>query len=146
MIRLELDGIPPTLNEWARTHWTKQREKKIEWEWTVLAAALKAKTGRPGYQEARIHITYHFKQKRRRDTDNYAPKFLLDALVKAPAGLARPERYREGGYIRRLPADPWGNAYQYRQPGQHGRVDVFSMGADGREGGEGENADIGNWQ
>ncbi len=69
----------------------------------------------------------------------------LDALVKAPAGLARPERYREGGYIRRLPADPWGNAYQYRQPGQHGRVDVFSMGADGREGGEGENADIGNW-
>lgn len=83
MIRLELDGIPPTLNEWARTHWTKQREKKNEWEWTVLAAALKAKTGRPGYQEARIHITYHFKQKRRRDTDNYAPKFLLDALVKA---------------------------------------------------------------
>ena len=69
----------------------------------------------------------------------------LDALVKAPAGLARPERYREGGYIRRLPADPWGNAYQYRQPGQHGRVDVFSMGADGREGGEGESADIGNW-
>ena len=69
----------------------------------------------------------------------------LDALVKAPAGLARPERYRPGGYIRRLPADPWGNPYQYRYPGQHGRFDVYSLGADGQEGGEGENADLGNW-
>ena len=69
----------------------------------------------------------------------------LDALVKAPAGLARPERYRQGGYIRRLPADPWGNPYQYRYPGQHGRFDVYSLGADGQEGGEGENADLGNW-
>src|SRR3546814_15546994 len=42
----------------------------------------------------------------------------LDALLHAPSGLARPERYRSGGYIRRLPADPWGNPYQYRQPGE----------------------------
>src|SRR5690606_9692432 len=42
----------------------------------------------------------------------------LQALLSAPAGLARPERYRKGGYIRRLPADPWGNAYQYRVPGR----------------------------
>ena len=69
----------------------------------------------------------------------------LDALVKAPPGLARPERYRQGGYIRRLPNDPWDNPYQYRYPGQHGRFDVYSLGADGQEGGEGENADIGNW-
>ncbi|MBB1472428.1 MULTISPECIES: type II secretion system major pseudopilin GspG [unclassified Luteimonas] len=69
----------------------------------------------------------------------------LDALLKAPAGLARPERYRKGGYIRRLPADPWGNAYQYRQPGRDGSFDVFSFGADGVEGGEGDGADIGNW-
>src|SRR3546814_5022453 len=45
----------------------------------------------------------------------------LDALLRAPAGLARPERYRSGGYIRRLPTDPWGNPYQYRQPGERGR-------------------------
>lgn len=69
----------------------------------------------------------------------------LDALVQAPAGLARPERYRKGGYVRRLPADPWGNPYQYRQPGRNGAFDIFSLGADGAEGGEGNNADIGNW-
>jgi len=69
----------------------------------------------------------------------------LDALTNAPPGLARPERYRKGGYIRRLPTDPWGNAYQYRQPGQRGAFDVFSLGADGAEGGEDDNADIGNW-
>jgi general secretion pathway protein G len=71
----------------------------------------------------------------------------LQALVSAPAGLARPERYRQGGYVRRLPEDPWGNAYQYRRPSAHGQAfDVFSLGADGREGGEGEDADLGNWQ
>ena len=70
----------------------------------------------------------------------------LQALLKAPASLARPERYREGGYIRRLPADPWGNAYQYAYPGRSGRFDIYSFGADGVEGGEGDDADIGNWQ
>ena len=70
----------------------------------------------------------------------------LDALLEAPSGLARPDRYRKGGYIRRLPEDPWGNAYQYRQPGRSGGFDVFSSGADGAEGGDGDNADIGNWR
>lgn len=71
----------------------------------------------------------------------------LQALVSAPAGLARPERYRQGGYVRRLPEDPWGNPYQYRRPSAHGgQFDVFSLGADGREGGEGNDADLGNWQ
>jgi general secretion pathway protein G len=71
----------------------------------------------------------------------------LQALVQPPAGLARPERYRQGGYVRRLPEDPWGNPYQYRRPSAHGQAfDVFSYGADGREGGEGEDADLGNWQ
>jgi len=70
----------------------------------------------------------------------------LAALVQAPAGLSRPERYRQGGYVRRLPDDPWGNAYQYHRPGRQAAFDVYSFGADGAEGGEGENADIGNWQ
>lgn len=69
----------------------------------------------------------------------------LSALVTAPAGLTRPDRYREGGYIRRLPQDPWGNPYQYRYPGERGRFDVYSFGADGQKGGEGDDADIGNW-
>jgi len=79
--------------------------------------------------------------------DNMTFPDTLQALVSAPAGLARPERYRQGGYVRRLPEDPWGNPYQYRRPGADGRqFDVFSLGADGREGGEGNDADLGNWQ
>ena len=60
--------------------------------------------------------------------------------------LAQPQRYRQGGYVKRLPNDPWGHPYRYVYPGQHGAFDVFSYGADDKEGGEGENADIGNWQ
>lgn len=71
----------------------------------------------------------------------------LQALVAAPQGLSQPQRYREGGYVRRLPKDPWGQDYQYRRPSTHGgQFDVFSWGADGKEGGEGEDADLGNWQ
>jgi len=70
----------------------------------------------------------------------------LQALITAPAGLDRAERYRTGGYIRQLPNDPWGNAYQYIFPGEHGPFDIYSYGADGELGGEGGDADIGNWQ
>jgi len=50
------------------------------------------------------------------------------------------------GYVKRLPDDPWGNPYRYAAPGRDGRAfDVYSHGADGREGGEGDDADIGNW-
>ena len=69
----------------------------------------------------------------------------LDALVSAPDGHPRRDRYREGGYIRRLPEDPWGNPYQYLTPGEHGVVDIYSLGADGDLGGEGLDSDIGNW-
>ena len=66
----------------------------------------------------------------------------LDYADSPPAGLARPERYREGGYIRRLPQDPWGNDYLLVSPGEHGAVDVFSAGPDG----EANTADdITNW-
>lgn len=63
---------------------------------------------------------------------------LLEETSTAPRGT--------GGYIRKLPKDPWGKDYQYRQPGQHGAFDVYSFGADGAEGGEGDGADIGSWQ
>lgn len=69
----------------------------------------------------------------------------LQALIAAPRSLEHPERYRSGGYIRRLPSDPWGNAYQYVYPGRHTGYDIYSFGSDGREGGEGNAADIGNW-
>ncbi|MBD8514847.1 type II secretion system major pseudopilin GspG [Photobacterium sp. CAU 1568] len=69
----------------------------------------------------------------------------LDALVTEPASSPEPRNYRNGGYIKRLPKDPWGNDYNYVMPGEHGPVDVFSLGADGQEGGEEVNTDIGNW-
>lgn len=68
----------------------------------------------------------------------------LQALVTAPSSLAQPQRYQPGGYIKKLPSDPWGRPYQYANPGRRGAVDIYSLGADGIEGGEGENADISN--
>lgn len=69
----------------------------------------------------------------------------LEALLSAPASLSNAQNYRPGGYIKKLPDDPWGRPYQYASPGRFGEVDVYSLGADGREGGEGDDADIGNW-
>ncbi|MET0365078.1 MAG: type II secretion system major pseudopilin GspG [Sphingobium sp.] len=66
----------------------------------------------------------------------------LNALLTAPGGLPQPERYRQGGYIKKLPADPWGKPYLYTAPGRKGAFDIYSLGADGVPGGEGENADI----
>lgn len=69
----------------------------------------------------------------------------LQALVSPPMS-ADPSRYQVGGYLKKLPNDPWGHPYQYASPGQHGEVDVWSWGADGKQGGEGIDADIGSWQ
>ncbi|WCM29824.1 type II secretion system major pseudopilin GspG [Sphingomonas sp. QA11] len=69
----------------------------------------------------------------------------LQALVTAPDG-ADPAKYQRGGYIKRLPNDPWGRPYLYASPGQHGDADVWTLGADNKEGGEGADADIGSWQ
>lgn len=66
----------------------------------------------------------------------------LRALTAAPADLAAPERYRPGGYVKKLPDDPWGHPYQYSVPGANGAYAIASLGADGQPGGSGENADI----
>lgn len=67
----------------------------------------------------------------------------LNALTAAPATLADPSRYRRGGYVKRLPDDPWGRPYQYQSPAIDGSAfDVYSLGADGAPGGTEENADI----
>jgi general secretion pathway protein G len=70
----------------------------------------------------------------------------LEALVRRPAGEPVPANWKAGGYLDRLPRDPWGNPYQYLNPGLHGEIDVFSFGADGAPGGEGNDADVGSWQ
>lgn len=68
----------------------------------------------------------------------------LNALVLRPTIAPLPDNWKP--YVERLPADPWGNPYQYLNPGINGEVDVMSLGADGRSGGEGFGADIGFWQ
>lgn len=70
----------------------------------------------------------------------------LDALVSKPSGTPPARNWNPDGYLKRLPVDPWGNAYQFIVPGSEGNAfDLYSFGADGRAGGEGLNADIGNW-
>ena len=53
--------------------------------------------------------------------------------------------WKPGGYLDRMPKDPWGNPYQYLNPGNNGEIDIYTLGRDGRPGGEGLDADIGNW-
>jgi general secretion pathway protein G len=69
----------------------------------------------------------------------------LEALVTRPSGEPEARNWKSGGYVQSLPKDPWGNDYQYLNPGVRGEFDLFSLGADGRPGGEGAAADIGNW-
>lgn len=69
----------------------------------------------------------------------------LEALVSKPSGSPEAKNWKPGGYINKLMDDPWGQPYQYLNPGNHGEYDVYSLGADGQPGGDGINADIGNW-
>ncbi|WP_296649687.1 type II secretion system major pseudopilin GspG [Paraburkholderia sp.] len=70
----------------------------------------------------------------------------LRALVQKPSTAPVPGNWKDGGYLERLPDDPWGNAYRYLNPGVHDEVDVYTYGADDRPGGEGNDADLGSWQ
>lgn len=67
----------------------------------------------------------------------------LEALVEEPTSEPQPRNWQ--GYLDRVPTDPWGNEYQYLNPGEHGDIDIYSLGANGETGGEGVNAEIGNW-
>lgn len=69
----------------------------------------------------------------------------LQALITKPVSGPAAEGWKAGGYLDKLPKDPWGNPYQYLSPGIKGDVDVFSLGADRQPGGVGINADIGSW-
>lgn len=69
----------------------------------------------------------------------------LEALVERPAGTPEAKNWKAGGYLDRLPRDPWGNPYQYLSPGENGDFDLYTLGADNQPGGEGAAADVGNW-
>lgn len=70
----------------------------------------------------------------------------LQALVQKPTGSPQPRKWNPDGYLKKgVPLDPWGNEYQYISPGANGHYDLYSFGADGRDGGEGYDADIGTF-
>lgn len=69
----------------------------------------------------------------------------LKALMEKPTTGPAANGWKAGGYLEKMPKDPWGNPYQYLYPGVRGEIDVFSFGADGQAGGTGDDADIGNW-
>lgn len=71
----------------------------------------------------------------------------LEALVRKPAGQPEAPNYKQGGYLatQELPKDPWQRPYLYVSPGQHGEFDVYTLGADGKPGGESYDADLGHW-
>jgi general secretion pathway protein G len=70
----------------------------------------------------------------------------LEALVEASTLDPEPRNFKTGGYLADVPRDPWGKPYLYLSPGENGDIDIYSLGADGISGGEGQNADIGNWK
>lgn len=69
----------------------------------------------------------------------------LQALVQKPNGTPEARNWKSGGYVDQLRKDPWGREYLYLSPGQRGDFDLYSLGADGQPGGDGEAADVGNW-
>lgn len=69
----------------------------------------------------------------------------LESLVELPTVEPEPRNWKAGGYIDRLPKDPWGGDYQFLSPGESGEIDIYSLGTDGQPDGEGLAADIGNW-
>jgi general secretion pathway protein G len=70
----------------------------------------------------------------------------LQALVKPPEVGKLPRKWREGGYIDKIPKDPWGNEYVYLSPGMYGDFDIMSYGDDNEPGGEGKDADVNSWE
>ena len=70
----------------------------------------------------------------------------LQALIAKPTTGPAANGWKQGGYVEKLPKDPWGNPYQYLSPGLKGEIDIFSFGADGQPGGAGEDADVGSWE
>jgi general secretion pathway protein G len=69
----------------------------------------------------------------------------LESLVEKSSLDPEPRNFKDGGYLDRLPVDPWGSPYLYLSPGENGEFDLYSLGADGLSGGDSQNADLGNW-
>lgn len=69
----------------------------------------------------------------------------ISALIHKPTSKPIPQDWTAGGYLKRLPVDPWGHPYHYLNPGKHGEIDIFTYGAANKPNGKGINATVGNW-
>jgi general secretion pathway protein G len=119
---------------------------------TVLATNLFKRLGTAQADIARLQVTKLSQQLELYKLDNgtYPSNDQgLEALVREPTGEPRARRYPAGGYVASKDLeDPWHNAFKYERPGKNNTqsFDLYSYGGDGQAGGEGENADIGNWE
>jgi general secretion pathway protein G len=119
---------------------------------TVLATNLFKRLGSAQADIARLQVTKLSQQLELYKLDNGTYPSAdqgLEALVREPTGEPRPRRYPAGGYVASKDLeDPWHNPFKYDRPGKNNpqSFDLYSYGGDGQPGGEGENADIGNWE
>ena len=119
----------------------------------VLAALvvpkLMSRTGESKMAAARVDISTVMQALKLYKLDNQrypSTEQGLQALLTKPSTGPAANGWKSGGYLEKMPKDPWGGPYQFLSPGIHGEIDVFSLGADGQPGGAGEDADIGSWE
>lgn len=116
---------------------------------SLVVPKLMARTGESRVAAAKVDIATVMQALKLYKLDNQryptTEQGLQSLLTKPTVGPAA-NGWKTGGYLEKMPKDPWGNAYQYLSPGLHGEIDVISLGADGAPGGAGDDTDIGSWE
>jgi general secretion pathway protein G len=115
---------------------------------SLVVPKLISRTGESKVAAARVDISTVMQSLKLYKLDNQrypTTEQGLQALITKPTTGPAANGWKSGGYLDKLPKDPWGSPYQYLSPGIKGEIDVFSLGADGQPGGSGDDADIGSW-
>ena len=116
---------------------------------SLVVPKLMSRTGESRVAAARVDISTVMQALKLYKLDNQrypTTEQGLQALLTKPTSGPAANGWKAGGYLEKMPKDPWGNSYQFLSPGLHGEVDVISLGADGQPGGTGDDADIGSWE
>jgi general secretion pathway protein G len=115
---------------------------------SLVVPKLISRTGESKVAAARVDISTVMQSLKLYKLDNQrypTTEQGLQSLISKPTTGPAANGWKSGGYLDKLPKDPWGSPYQYLSPGIKGEIDVFSLGADGQPGGSGDDADIGSW-
>ena len=115
---------------------------------SLVVPKLISRTGESRIAAARVDISTVIQSLKLYKLDNQrypTTEQGLQSLIAKPTSGPAANGWKSGGYLDKLPKDPWGSPYQYLSPGIKGEIDVFSLGADGQPGGTGDDADIGSW-